>query len=503
MAAKQGFVASLIRIYGFVRKEVASVFRQPRLLLTLIVAPFLILLIFGLGYRQDPPPFRTLLVVQSQEAQLAADSEDLNEAFGRAIDLVGTSTDVEEARRQLEDGDVDLLIVAPDNPRSALDAGERASFTVVHGEVDPVIRSSIALVARSSVDEINRRVLSQMVAEAQTESEELEAVLAEMEESSATMVTALENGDRDAATQANQQLREDLRVAEAGTGRTEDLYASVDQSLGAEPGGDVGSMGESLDQAQSDDPDTALEGARTFQARLGELQQRLGTAQSLDPDVLVSPFTVEVEQVNDVPSEVSVFYAPATIIVLLQHLALTFAALSLVRERQLGLTEVFRASPLGSGEAVTGKYLGFGGLSLAVAGLLTAVMFGFGVRVGDYWPTYILVMTLLVVASLGLGFVLSGVSKTDNQAIQFVMIVLLVTIFFTGFVLPLDQLAGPVHVVSYLVPATYGIQALHDIIFRGVAADPLMLAGLIGYALLTAVGAWFVVRRDVAAAGQA
>jgi hypothetical protein len=30
-----------------------------------------------------------------------------------------------------------------------------------------------------------------------------------------------------------------------------------------------------------------------------------------------------------------------------------------------------------------------------------------------------------------------------------------------------------------------------------------MLAGLIGYALLTAVGAWFVVRRDVAAAGQA
>ena len=37
MAARQGFVASLIRIYGFVRKEVASVFRQPRLLLTLIV----------------------------------------------------------------------------------------------------------------------------------------------------------------------------------------------------------------------------------------------------------------------------------------------------------------------------------------------------------------------------------------------------------------------------------------------------------------------------------
>jgi ABC-2 type transport system permease protein len=163
---------------------------------------------------------------------------------------------------------------------------------------------------------------------------------------------------------------------------------------------------------------------------------------------------------------------------------------------------VFRASPLGPGEAVTGKYLGFGGLSLVVAGLLTVVMIGFGVRVGAHWPTYALIMALLVVASLGLGFVLSGLSNTDSQAIQYVMIVLLVTIFFTGFVLPLDQLAGPVHIVSYLVPATYGIRALHDIIFRGVAADPLMLAGLIGYAVITALGAWFVVRRDVAAAGQ-
>lgn len=502
MATRQGFRASLIRTYGFFRKELFSVFRQPRLLLTLIVGPFLILFIFGLGYRESPPPFRTLLVLGNEDARLAADQQDLGEAFGGAIEFVGTSTDPQGARLELANGDVDLLIIAPDDPMSALESGERATFTVVHGEVDPVTRSSIALLARLSVDEINRRVLSDVVSVAQSESGDLEIVLEDMQTASSALITALEDGDSETAAETNELLREDLRFVETSTGQADDLYSSVARSLGADEDQVTSSLGENLEQAQADDPEAALEGARSFEERVAELREQIARAQSLDPELLVSPFAAEVEQINEIPTQASVFYSPATIVVLLQHLALTFAALSLVRERQLGLTAVFRASPLSSGEAVVGKYLGFGVLSLTVAALLTAAMLGFGVTIGQFWPIYILVITLLVLASLGLGFVLSGLSKTDSQAVQYAMIVLLLTIFFTGFVLPLDQLAAPVQVVSYLIPATYGIQALHDIVFRGVAVEPVILAGLGAYALVMAVGAWFVVRRDVASAGQ-
>lgn len=110
---------------------------------------------------------------------------------------------------------------------------------------------------------------------------------------------------------------------------------------------------------------------------------------------------------------------------------------------------------------------------------------------------YALVIVLLILASLGLGFVLSGISETDTQAVQYSMIALLLTIFFTGFVLPLEQLAGPVQVVSYLIPATYGIRALHDVVFRGAVPGPLILGGLAAYAVAMATAAWFVVRRDV------
>lgn len=502
MAAKQGFRANLIRTLGFFRKELFSVFRQPRLLLTLIVGPFLILLIFGLGYRQTPPPFRTLLVVGSDQAQLVADRQDLNEAFGNAIDLRGTSTDAAAARQQLVDDELDLVVIAPEDPMSSLETGERATFTVVHGEVDPVIRANIALVARLSVDEINRRVLADVVDVAQAESEDVEALLAEIETATSDVVAALEGGDQAAAREATATLRQDLEAAEAATGSSNDMYASVARALGGEEDELISSLEESLAQAESEDPEAALEGARAFEERVGELRFQIDRAQGLDPAVMVSPFAADVEQVNEISAKPAIFYSPATMVVLLQHLALTFAALSLVRERQLGLTEVFRASPLGSGEALTGKYLGFGSLSLVVAGGLTAAMLAFGVEMQGSWAMYALVMALLVVASLGLGFLLSGASKTDSQAVQFAMIALLLTIFFTGFVLPLDQLAAPVQVVSYLIPATYGIQALHDIVFRGVAVDPVILAGLFGYALVMAAGAWWVVRRDVNSVGQ-
>jgi ABC-2 type transport system permease protein len=102
-----------------------------------------------------------------------------------------------------------------------------------------------------------------------------------------------------------------------------------------------------------------------------------------------------------------------------------------------------------------------------------------------------------LLASLGLGFVISGFSQTDTQAVQAAMITLLLSIFFTGFILPLEQLFPVVQVVSYLLPATYGIRAVHDVVFRGGAVESAALAGLVLYPIVMAAAAWWMVRRDV------
>jgi ABC-2 type transport system permease protein len=199
------------------------------------------------------------------------------------------------------------------------------------------------------------------------------------------------------------------------------------------------------------------------------------------------------------PSEPAVFYAPGVLMLLVQHLAVTFAALSLVRERQLGVTEVFRVSPLSISEFLTGKYVAFVLIVGTVSIALTGLMLAFGVPIGAGW-LYPVTVVLVLLASLGLGFVISAASQTDSQAIQYAMLMLLVSIFFSGFIIPLDRLLPPVQVVSFLLPATFGITAVHDIVFRGSVPDPEILAGLGGYVVVMSILAWFFARRDVMSA---
>ena len=70
-----------------------SVWRQPRLIATLVLGPFLILFLFGLGYQETPEPFRTVLVTEQTGAAIGVDAEALDEAFGEGVDLVDVTDD--------------------------------------------------------------------------------------------------------------------------------------------------------------------------------------------------------------------------------------------------------------------------------------------------------------------------------------------------------------------------------------------------------------------------
>jgi len=394
---------SLTRSLAFLRKELVSVWRQPRLIATLVLGPFLILFLFGLGYQEMPEPFRTVVVAEQTGSAIGVDAAELDEAFGEGIDLVDVTDELDSARQSLASGEIDLVLVAPEDGLDALQRGEQATFSILHSQIDPVITGSIELIARLSVDQINQEVLTGIV----------------------------------------EQVRTEL--------------------------------------SQTDGP----------------LADALAEAPDVDPGLLVSPFTVEVSSVTEPPPSQAAYYAPGVLILLVQHLALTFAALSLVRERELGITEMFQVSPLTVREAMSGKYLSFLVLGLVLATGLAFTMPLLGVEVqGPLW-SFALTVSLVIFASLGLGFALSGLAKTDSQAVQYSMVVLLVSIFFTGFVLPLDQLTVPVRWVSYLVPGTFGISGLHDVIFRGQPARPIVIGALAIYGLVMVALAWLAVRKDV------
>jgi ABC-2 type transport system permease protein len=212
--------------------------------------------------------------------------------------------------------------------------------------------------------------------------------------------------------------------------------------------------------------------------------------------VVVRPFTSDTESLSRQPVTVNDFFAPAAVALLLQHMTLTFSALSLVRDRNLGLFELFRIGPVGPLRILVGKYVAqllIGSTLSAV--LLAAVTFGVDVPFrGNVWWAAAGIFGL-VTASVAGGMVLSLVARTDTQAVQYSMLVLLAGLFFGGFLLDTDAVRFPVKSISFALPVTYATNLLRDVLLRGAAPAPSDLIGLSAVALAFGAMAWWLMRR--------
>ncbi|MBI5087345.1 MAG: ABC transporter permease, partial [Actinobacteria bacterium] len=91
------------------------------------------------------------------------------------------------------------------------------------------------------------------------------------------------------------------------------------------------------------------------------------------------------------------------------------------------------------------------------------------------------VMLLSLFASIGVGFLISLGSSTDAQAVQYSLILLLASLFFSGFFLSLGQMEGVARVIGWFLPVTYGMRLLRDVMLRGAPLDMGVTLGLAGF----------------------
>jgi ABC-2 type transport system permease protein len=192
------------------------------------------------------------------------------------------------------------------------------------------------------------------------------------------------------------------------------------------------------------------------------------------------------------------FYVPAVIALLLQHLAVTLAGLSIVREKLEGAMELFRAGPVSAFEIITGKYTSYILIIAFLGAILTAlIVLVLGVPQLGSWSLYVLVILGILLASLGIGFHISLSARTNDQAIQYAMIMLLAAIFFSGFFLPLYRLAPLVQIVSWMLPATYGTILLQDVMLRGQFPSVIQLGALYIFGVVLFLIAWWRLQRQM------
>ena len=221
----------------------------------------------------------------------------------------------------------------------------------------------------------------------------------------------------------------------------------------------------------------------------------------IPPDVVAAPTEASVENIAPSYPSVVQFFGPAVLALILQHMAVTLIALSVVRERRSGVFELFRISPITTAELVTGKLIAFGLFSGAIA-LLTVVLLvvGFGVPMLADPGWVALVVGLLIAASLGLGLLIAAISDSEPQTVQLSLLVLLASVFFSGFVLAIDEFSEPVRSMIYALPVANGIRLIGDFMFRGGTVAVWQIWLLAGLAVGYIAGAWLLLRGVMARA---
>ena len=491
-----------MRALAFFKKDTLEVLRQPRLLVTLVLGPFLILFLFGIGFNPDPPVLRTVVVAPT-DSGIAERSDQLAAALGTQAQLVGTLTDVEEARAMLSRGEANVAVVIPPDVVETVRGGQQAVITILHDQIDPFESSVIELFAQGAVDQVNREVLQELVATGQSRSEEIEEPLPSARRALGSMADALTANDEEAFEASRTDLSASLGNLVQQVSSSESVLGALGEQTASGP--DDSALDSALANAdalgEASVNEQRAEILRALEADLDQLEADIETFQGIEPAVLVSPFRGEADSFSGVAVDYTHYYIPGVVALLVQHLALTFAALSLVRERTLGSVELFRVSPLSGAEALIGKYLANVVIGLLVGAALTAsAVFAFGFQPLGSWWWYGLAVLLVVLASQGLGFVLSALAQTESQAVQYAMITLLVSIFFSGFFISTARLLPSVQAVSYLIPATYGIKALHDIAFWGRLPSIEIILGAVLYSIGLGALALMFMRRRVTAA---
>lgn len=483
---------SLIRVSSFLRKEIVEVLRQPRLVLTLVLGPFLILLLFAAGLKEFDPPVRTAFVAPEDD-RLAQMVEEFAEGQQERLIVEGVTQDEEEALDRLRNGTLDLVVVFPQDAVGTIRGNERAAIVLYHNQIDPVETRAIVLFARTAVDQANQQVLQAAVEEGQLEAGDAGERITVARERVDLARAALEVAEDAEAQRQIGLLRADIALLAGAALLVPGMVAADGEEVSNRER--LQAIAEQLDAA-AENPDQALAELGEIDAELAQLEAGAQVFRGLSPQVIVTPFTAQVERVAAGSVRLQDFYAPAVLVLLMQHMVVTFVGLSVVREEQLGTTELFRIAPLGTVETLLGKYIAYTLISgFVTAALLALLIFGLGVPMAGSWAVLVAGVAAVLFASIGLGFIVALLARTDSQAVQYAMMVLLANIFLSGFLISLERFLPLARGVAWLLPATYGIQLLRSVMLRGTADQPLLLAALVGIGGVLFVLSWVMLRR--------
>lgn len=163
------------------------------------------------------------------------------------------------------------------------------------------------------------------------------------------------------------------------------------------------------------------------------------------------------------------FMIPGLLGAILQIQALLLTAFAIVREREQGTLEQLIVTPVKSWELMLGKILPFVLVAFLNVGLTLAFsVFWFQVPVAGSVPLLFGLGLVFLLGSLGLGILISTVSRTQLQALHLISFILLPAFILSGFLIPRQNMPWIAYYSGFLLPLTYFLSILRGIVLKGI-----------------------------------
>ncbi|WP_188455020.1 ABC transporter permease [Virgibacillus oceani] len=157
---------------------------------------------------------------------------------------------------------------------------------------------------------------------------------------------------------------------------------------------------------------------------------------------------------------------------------------SFLRERTQGTLERILATPLRRWEIVIGYLSGFG-IFIILQSIIIATFSIYVLDIymeGAFWSVLVITF-LLAIAALSLATLLSAFAKNEFQMFQFIPVVIVPQVFFSG-IFHIESV-GWLEAIGKIMPLTYGADALKEIMIRGQELSAVLVDVwvLIGFSL--------------------
>ena len=197
------------------------------------------------------------------------------------------------------------------------------------------------------------------------------------------------------------------------------------------------------------------------------------------------------------------YFGAAFIGLVVFFLVFVITIVSFLNERTQGTLERLMASPLRRGEIVVGYMLGF--TVLAIVQSVEVLVFALAVlRIHNQGDVLLIfaMEALMAIGAVNLGIFLSMFARSEFQAVQFIPLAIVPQFLLSGVIFPVASEPAPLQWLSDILPLTYAVDGMRDIMVKGAdltwSSLQLDLGVVAGFVVLFIVAGTATLRRRLA-----